>query len=135
MHVFMTNLITSQCELMSIIGQCHAKRDPRTYAKSVDQDQPPRLQRSVWPGSSLFDTRHINGTYIPCCVNNLITYMCFQHRKGTDLGLHSLKCPKVPFRETPAIIMFSDISKLADTFSDTSRNFFPNTSGCVGGRH
>ena len=31
--------------------------------------------------------------------------------------------------------MISDTSKLADTFSDTSRNFFPKTSGCVVGEN
>ena len=31
--------------------------------------------------------------------------------------------------------IFSGIFKLANTFSDLFRNFFPNTSGCVGGRH
>ena len=30
-----------------VIGQRHAKRDIRTYAKSVDPDQPQRLRRSV----------------------------------------------------------------------------------------
>ena len=87
----------------NIYGQRHAKRDIRTYAKSVDPDQPPRLRRRVWSGPALFDTRHINGAYISCCVNNLITHRCFQYRVGADLGLHYLKCPKVPFRVTLAI--------------------------------
>ena len=71
-----------------IIGQRHAKRDLWTFAKSVDSDQPLRLRRSVWSGSALFDTRHINGTYISCCVNNWITDKCFQYCIGADLGLH-----------------------------------------------
>ena len=57
-------------------GQRHVKRDLRTYAKSVDPDQPPRLRCRVWSGSALFDTRHINGTYISCCVSNWNT--CIQ---------------------------------------------------------
>ena len=84
-------------------GQHHAKRDLRTYAKSVDPDQPPRLRRRIWSGSALFDTRHINSTYFSCCANKLITYRCFQHYTGTDLGLHYVKCAKVPFRMTLAI--------------------------------
>ena len=68
------------------------KRDSRTYihAKSVDPDQPQRLRRRVWSGSALFDTRHISGTYSSCCVNNLITYNCFQNCEGADLDLHYL---------------------------------------------
>jgi len=31
----------------SIYGQCHAKTDLWTYAKSVDPDQPPHLRRCV----------------------------------------------------------------------------------------
>ena len=53
-----------------IIGQRHAKRDLRTYAKSVDPDQPPRLRRRVWSGSALFDTRHTNGVHI-AVLNNV----------------------------------------------------------------
>ena len=53
-----------------IYGQRHAKRDLSTYAKGVDPDQPPRLRRRVWSGSTLFDTRHINDTYISCRVNS-----------------------------------------------------------------
>ena len=71
-----------------IIGQRHAKRDLRTYSKSVDPDEPPCLRRHVWSGSALFDTRHISGTYISCCVHNWITCNCFQYRVGADLGLH-----------------------------------------------
>ena len=78
-------------------GQRHAKRDLRTYAKSVDPDQPPRLRRRDWSRSALFNTRHINGTYFPCCVYILIMNRCFQHRIGAGLGLHYVKCPKVPF--------------------------------------
>ena len=63
-------------------GQRHAKRNLRTYAKSVDPDQSPSLRRRVWSGSALFDSRHINGTYFSCCVNSLITYKCFQYRLG-----------------------------------------------------
>ena len=59
-------------------GQRHAKRDLRTYAKSVDSDQPPRLRRRVWSESALFDTRHINSTYISWCVSTWITYSRFQ---------------------------------------------------------
>ena len=55
----------------SIYGQCHAKRDLQTYAKSVDPDQPLRLRRRVWSGSALFDTRHINVIYFSCCVSIL----------------------------------------------------------------
>jgi len=87
----------------SLHGQHHAKRDLRTYAKSVDPDQPPRLRCSVWSGTALFDTRYINGTYFPCCVYILIMNRCFKHRIGADLGLHYMKCPKVPFRVTLAI--------------------------------
>ena len=72
----------------TIIGQRHAEKDLRTYAKSEDSDQPPRLRRRVWSESALFDTRHINSTYIFICVNTLITYMCFQHGIGADLDLH-----------------------------------------------
>ena len=50
-------------------GQRHAKRDLRTYAKSVDPDQPPRLRRRVWSGSALFDNHNINGTYCSYYVN------------------------------------------------------------------
>jgi len=32
----------------------------------------------------------INDTYISSCVNNLITYRCFQHVVGADLGLQYL---------------------------------------------
>jgi len=39
-------------------------------------------------------------------VNNLITYRCFQHRVGTDFGLHYVKCPKVPFLVTLVIYIF-----------------------------
>ena len=35
------NKATPLCKLL-VFGQRHAKRDLRTYAKSVDQDQPPR---------------------------------------------------------------------------------------------
>ena len=52
-------------------GQRHAKRDLRTYAKSVDPDQPPRLRRRVSSGSALFYARHINGTYFSCYVTFL----------------------------------------------------------------
>ena len=86
-----------------LFGQRHAKRDLRTYAKSVDSDQPPRLRRRVWSESALFDTHHINSTYISVCVRNWITYSCFQYHVGTDLGLHYVKCRKVPFRVTLAI--------------------------------
>ena len=92
----------SDFKRVSTNGQRHTKRDLRTYAKSVDPDQPPRLRRRVWSGSALFDTCHINGTYISCSVNILITYRCFQHLSGADLGLHNVKCPKVPFRVTLA---------------------------------
>jgi len=30
-------------------------------------------------------------------------YRCFQHRIGADLGLHYVKCPKVPLRVSLAI--------------------------------
>ena len=89
--------------LMMIIGQRHAKRDIRTYAKSVDPDQPPRLRRRVWSGSALFDTRHINSTDISCCVTNWITYSCFQYRVGAEHCPHYVKCSKVPFRVMLAI--------------------------------
>ena len=88
----------------SLNGQRHAKRDLRTYAKSVDSDQPPRLRRRVWSESALFDTRHINSTYISCYVSNWITYSYFQFWIGADLGLHYLQCPNVPFRVTLAIL-------------------------------
>ena len=80
-----------------VIGQRREKLDLRTYAKSVDSDQPPCLRRRVWSESALFDTRHINSTYISCFVSNWITY-CIR----VDLGLHYVKCPKVPFRVTLA---------------------------------
>ena len=72
--------------------------------KNVDPDQPPHLLRRVWSGSALFDTRHINGTYISCCENSLNTYRCFQHRIRADLDLHYVKCPKLPFHVTLAIL-------------------------------
>ena len=87
-----------------VIERRHAKRDLRTCAKSVDPDQPLRLWRSVWSGSALFDNCHISGTYISCCINNWITCNCVQYRLGSALCPHYLKCPKVPFRATLAII-------------------------------
>ena len=108
----------------SVIGQYgrhHAKRDLGTYAKSVDPDQPPRLRRSVWSGSSLFYTPHINGTYFSCYVNNSIMYRCFQHRIGTDLGLHYVKCPKVPGY---IIYSFSRSIFSQNTFESVSRGPF-----------
>ena len=54
-------------------------------------------------GSALVDNHNINGIYLSCYVNNFILYRCFQHRIGADLGLHYMKCPKVPFRVTLAI--------------------------------
>ena len=84
-------------------GQRHAKRDLRTYVKSVDPDQPLRVRRRVWSGSALFDNHNINGTYFSCYMNNLNMYRCFQHRIGADLGLQYVKCPKVPFCVTLAI--------------------------------
>ena len=86
-----------------MIGQRHAKRDLMTNAKRVDPDQPPRLRRRVWSGFALFDIRHINGIYISCCVNTLVTYVRFQYCKAADLGLHYVKCLKAPFRVTLAI--------------------------------
>ena len=86
-----------------IYDQRHAKRDLRTYAKSVDPDQPPRLRRRVWSGSALFDTRQINGIYFSYCVNTFVTYRCFQHRIGADLGLHYVEFSNAPFRVTLAI--------------------------------
>ena len=71
-------------------GQRHAKRDLQTCAKSVDPDQPPRLQRRIWSGSALFDTSHISGTYISCCGNNWITCNYFKYCYGANLGLHYL---------------------------------------------
>ena len=89
-----------------VYGQRHAKRDLRTYAKSIDPDHPPRLGRPVWSESALFDTRYINGTNISCYVCNLITYSCFQQRVGADLGTHVqyVECPKVPFGVTLVIL-------------------------------
>ena len=69
---------------------------------SVDPDQPPRLRRRVWSGSALFDSHNINGTYLSCYLNKFVVYRSFQHRIGADLGLHYVKCPKVPFRVTLA---------------------------------
>ena len=83
-------------------GQHHAKRDLRTYPKSVDSDQPPRLRRCVWSKSALFDTRHIKSTDNSCRVSNWIAYSCFQYCIAADLGLHYLWCPKVHFRVTLA---------------------------------
>ena len=94
------NLLKKHCYstiFRSLYSQCHAKRDLRTYAKSVDPDQPPCLRRRVWSGSAFFDNHNINSTYFSCYVSNFIMYMCFQHRIGADLGLHYVKCPKVPF--------------------------------------
>ena len=99
-------------------GQRHAKRDLRTYAKSTDPDQPPRLRRCVWSGSVLFDNQNINGTYFSCYVNNFIMYRCFKHRIGADLDLHYVKCPKVPFRVTLAIyVIFEKVFQLIPTFA------------------
>ena len=81
----------------NIIGQRHAKRDLQTYSKSVDSDQPQRLRRRVWSESVLFYTRHINYTDSSCCVSKWITYSCFQYSVWVDLGLHYVKCLKVPF--------------------------------------
>ena len=81
MHLYQTTIIN---------GQRHAKRGLRTYAKSVDSDQPPRLRRRVWPESELFDTHHINSTDISCCVSNWITCSCIQYCIGADRGLHYL---------------------------------------------
>jgi len=81
----------------------YAKRDLRTYAKSVDPDQLPRLRCRDWSGFALFDNRHNNVTTFPCCVYIFIMNRCLKHRKGADLGLHYVKCPNVPFRVTPAI--------------------------------
>jgi len=69
----MTTKVHIKIHVCSIYGQRHAKRDLRTYAKSVDTDQAQHLQRRVWLGSALVDTRHINSTYISSCVNSLIT--------------------------------------------------------------
>ena len=82
----------------SLYGQRHVKRDLQTYAKSVDPDQPPRLWRRVWSGSALFDRPHIKGTksFNSCYVNNFIRNRCFRHCNGADLGLHDVKCQKVP---------------------------------------
>ena len=91
------------------IGQRHAKRDLRTYAKSVDPDQPQRLRRRVWSGSALFDNHYINGTYFSCYVNNFITYRCFQHLIGADLGLHYLWCPKVPFSRAAGQLFLTSV--------------------------
>jgi len=41
-------------------------------------------------GLHFFDTSYIYGKYISSCVYNFITYICFQHRVGSDLGLHYL---------------------------------------------
>ena len=71
--------------MMKSYGQHHAKREPWTFAKSVDPDQPPRLR--------LFETSHINGSYISYCVNILIKYRCFQHLTGADLGLRYVYYP------------------------------------------
>ena len=60
----------------TVYDQRHAKRDLRTYAKSVDPDQTPRLRRRVWPGSAFFYTHNINGTYFSCYVNKFITNVC-----------------------------------------------------------
>ena len=103
LHYFPSHLahalrFTNNADLL--YGQRHAKE---TYAKSADPDQPPRLRRRVWSGSALSDTRHINGTYNSCCVISLITYRRFQYGLGADLGLHYVKCPKVPFHVTLVI--------------------------------
>ena len=76
----------------SIYSQRHSKRDLRTYAKSVDPDQLPRLWRGDWSGSRLFDNRYIKDTYISCCERNLNTYRCLQHCIRADLDLHHVKC-------------------------------------------
>jgi len=89
----------------STCGRRHAKRDLRTYAKTVDPDQPPRLRRRVWLGSTLFDTLHIKITYISCLVNNWITYSCFQPRVRAYLGRHYVQCPKGPFSRDASQIL------------------------------
>ena len=81
-------LVRSTAFIFLSYGQRQVKRDLRTYAKSVDPDQPQRLGHRVWSGSALFDTRHINGTHFSCCENSLITYRCSHHRIRADLGLH-----------------------------------------------
>ena len=76
-HRFKAHSLPSTIDLSSIYGQRRAKRDLRTYAKSVDSDQPPRLRRCVWSESALFDTCHINSTDISCCVSNWISIAVF----------------------------------------------------------
>ena len=76
---------TNEQDSISIIGENNMASVMRkgTFGhmqKSVDKDQPPRLRRRVWSGSALFDTSHINSTYISYCVNSLIAYRYFQHR-------------------------------------------------------
>ena len=90
-----------------LYGQRHAKRDHRTYAKSVDPDQPPSLRRRVWSGSVLFDTRHINGTYISCCVNSLITYWCYQHCFGGWSWSTLCEMSECPFSRDAGHIVFT----------------------------
>ena len=92
--IFLTSCLFYE---MDLYGQHHGQRDLRTYAKSVDSDQPPRLRRCVCTASAIFDTCYINGNYLSCCVNNIIMYRCFQHRIGADLGIHYVECSKVPF--------------------------------------
>ena len=84
-------------EYMASRRQRHAKRDLRTYAKSVVSD-------AVSDQGLHFLTHVTSMTHIfPWCVYILIMNRCFKHRIGADLGLHYVKCQKVPFHVTLAI--------------------------------
>ena len=98
---------------LKLNGQHHAKMDLRTYAKSVDPDKPPMSpMQCLWSGSALFDNSHINCTYISCCVNNLITYRCFQHCIGADMVLNYNAMSKGPFKREAGKIFPLHRSKL-----------------------
>ena len=115
------NSTVLNANIIYLFGQRHAKRDLQTYPKSVDPDQLPRLRRRVWSGSALFDNHNINGTYFSCYVDNFIIYMCFHHRIGADLGLHYVKCPKVPFRVT--LVKYNILMDLINMSTMISRRY------------
>ena len=91
--------------LKKYIWPVSCEKGPSDICKKCRPRPADGLRRRVWSGSALFDNHNImiNGTYFSCYVNTFIMYRCFQHRIGADLGLHYLKCPKVPFRVTLAI--------------------------------
>ena len=48
-------------------------------------------------------------------------YRCFRHRIEADLGLHYVKCLKLPFRVTLVISDFTDAGDSVDWFDSETR--------------